>query len=410
MSTEALLKAEVKPNKLHYLALAAVTFGKLGESVEFMLPAVITQPVSCELGLTPQQEHLVALAQYISAAVFSLVSVPFLQRFPRRPIILFSLYLAVASAVLCAVVPEYVSLLLSRILVGITISTGMSPLSVYMAEYSPHKKFYVLSTVAGTLGWTVGGGWCGILGYLLMERVGWRWFVLLTSVPLFIPSILAFQCFLPETLSSNKTINNPDSVRTSRKSMISRIVKLTIINAIRGFPCYGSMLLVPAILKVDNIRNSRGGPCNTIHGEQFLAVTLVFGLSHLLGNGVSYIIHYLKIPSAVKFTVLSVVTTASFILTLAFDDNTMLIITALCVGQFAMSAYSLEITILSYDAYFFTRTFLPISCGLRMAVDYLNSIFANSVSELLYYTQVLKIFTAVSAGMFFGSLLFFKKD
>ena len=410
MATERLIGASDKPNKLHYLALFAVTLGKLGESVEFMLPAVITQPVSCELGLTPLQEHIVALAQYISAAVFSLVTVPFLQRFPRRPIILFSLYLAVASAALCALVPEYVSLLLSRILVGVTISAGMNPQSVYMAEYSSNKQFYVMSTVVGSLGWTAGGGWCGVLGYMLLERIGWRWFVLLTSVPLFIPSIVAFQCFLPETLASKKDIEKSESVTTPKSSMVMRTVKLAAINASRGFPYYGSILLLPAILKQDNIKNSRGSPCNAIHGQQFLTVTLIFGLCHILGKGTGYITHKLKIPSAILFCVLSVITIVSLVVMMVFSDNTISMIICLCVGQIAISSSVVEINILSYDAYFFTQTFLPISCGVRLAIDYLNGVVANSVAELLYYTEALKVFTAVSVGMLLSSFLFFRRD
>ena len=244
MSSQPLLSLndDGSPTKLHYLAMVFVSFSKFGESVEFMLPAVITQPVSCNLALSEDQEHILALAQYASAAVFSIITIPFLQKFPRKPIILLSLYLAVISAIVCATVPNYLSLLLSRILVGITIAVGTTPLSIYMAEISPNKNFYLLGTVLSTIGWTIGGGWCGTLGYLFLERVGWRWFVLLTSVPLFIPSIVAFQFFLPESMPAYDGCNDfvADNVKTSKKSMILRIVKITSLNFFRGIPYFGS--------------------------------------------------------------------------------------------------------------------------------------------------------------------------
>ena len=51
-SATLLRSSTSKPTKLEYLALLSVTMAKLGDSVEFVLPAVITQPVSCELGLS----------------------------------------------------------------------------------------------------------------------------------------------------------------------------------------------------------------------------------------------------------------------------------------------------------------------------------------------------------------------
>ena len=55
---------DAKPNKLHYLAVFSVTLAKFGDSVEFVIPTVITQPVSCELGLSERQEQLLALVLY----------------------------------------------------------------------------------------------------------------------------------------------------------------------------------------------------------------------------------------------------------------------------------------------------------------------------------------------------------
>ena len=201
MTTQPLLEQSESGavTKIHYLILLSVAFAKFGESVEFMLPTVITQQVSCDLHLTKRQEHILALAQYASAAVFSIVIITITQRFRRRPIILLSLYLSVLSAIACAIVPDYNSLLLSRILVGMTITIGTIPLSVYLSESCPNKKFHARATVVVSIGWATGGGWCGILGYFLLEKFGWRWFVLSTSIPLFIPSIIAFQFILSES-------------------------------------------------------------------------------------------------------------------------------------------------------------------------------------------------------------------
>ena len=414
MSSQPLLSLidDGSPTKLHYLAMLFVSFSKFGGSVEFMLPAVITQPVSCDLALSEDQEHILALAQYASAAVFSIITIPFLQKFPRKPIILLSLYLAVISAIVCAIVPNYLSVLLSRILVGITIAIGTVPLSVYMSEISPNKNFYLLGTVLSTIGLTVGGGWCGILGYLFLERVGWRWFVLLTSVPLFIPSIIAFQFFLPESMPTDDGCIDvvADNVKTSQKSMILRIVKVNIFNIFLGIPFFGSILLLPAIFKRDNIESNVGSYCNAIQGEQFLTITLMFGGCHLLGKGMGYVTHRLRVPYPVLFMVHSIINMLSLVLMQIYHNKTLILTANLCVVHTVLAGCAVEIDMLSFDATFFTPTYLPISSGLLLTLDFLIGIIGNAIAELLHITVVLKIFTATSVAMLLSSFLFFSKQ
>ena len=88
--------------------------------------------------------------------------------------------MSVIASVLCAAMPDYASLIASRLTLGMTVAVSMTPLSVYMFEISPDKKFYAMSAFISSMAWNTGGGWCGILGYLFLERLGWRWFVLVT--------------------------------------------------------------------------------------------------------------------------------------------------------------------------------------------------------------------------------------
>ena len=242
----------------------------------------------------------------------------------------------------------------------------MVPLSVYIAEISPNskKRFYVFGTIVTSLGWTAGGGWCGFLGYLLLEQVGWRWFVLLTSVPLFLPPILAFQFFLPETLvpvtdGDNEIVeeSGPGQVTTTKKAMVSRITKLTVFNTLRGFPYYGSILLVPGILKRDNFKNDRGSQCNAIFGAQFLTISLLFGVCHFVGKAFGYLTHRIKVPVPINFTISSTFTIVSLVVMLQYDENITLQIIILSVIQTLLSACVVEIIILADNAYFLHQLF-----------------------------------------------------
>ena len=403
-----------KPSKIQILALFSATLAKLGDSVEFVLPAVITQPVSCELGLSKCQENILGLVLYFSVAVFSIITIPFLKKLPRRPVILFSLYMSIIASVFCAAMPDYPSLIASRIVLGMTVAVSITPLSVYISEISPDKKFYAMAAVITSIGWCTGGGWCGILGYLFLERLGWRWFVLLTSLPLFIPPIIAFQFILPETKRTNeydkieKVIDGYQGTKES--TMIIRIAKLAFLNTFRTFPSTGSILLLPAILKEDNIRNDRNSPCQAIHGAQFLTVSLVFGLSHLIGNVLGYVFHKCGVSAAVTFMAFSTINLAVLIVIQFSTTNTMLVMVYLCVIHISLSVIMTKLDILSYDKFFFTETYLVISTGLRFAVSYFVISIANILPEVLYYTTVLRVHLATSVALLLTSLSFFLKE
>ena len=230
--------------------------------------------------------------------------------------------------------------------------------------------------------------------------------------------IIAFQFFLPETYTldkeyirlKNDSEGSETKVTTSKMAMISRIVKTVLLNAFPGFPFYGSILLIPNILKEDNIKHDRDSPCHAIFGSPFLVVSLVFGVTHLVGKAIGYPTHKLGIPSAVAFTIMSAISTGSMIVVLLYQESVIIMIVGLSLVQTAIAASAVELNILVYDVFFISQSFLPISSGLRVAVDFMNSMFGNMASELLYYTVVLKLQIAASVGMLISGLLFFVKE
>ena len=253
----------------------------------------------------------------------------------------------------------------------------MTPLSIYISEISPSQEFYVPATVLTALGWSTGGGWCGIIAYLLLERVGWRWFILLTSVPVYVVPIIAFQFILPESKKSLKESNQEEikkeQVITTKSTMVVRIVKLVFLNALRVFPCAGGILLLPAIFREDNKRVDGGSPCNTIHGTQFLVVSLAFGVCHIIGKLSGYTVHKLTARAVVSFILFSITTTTAVLVTLFNLDRVVVLVVCLCVVQISLSAMATEIDILSYDSFFFTQPYLLVSSALRLTVDFLAS-------------------------------------
>ena len=192
--------------------------------------------------------------------------------------------------------------------------------------------------------------------------------------------------------------------------MVVRIVKLVFLNTLRVFPHSGGILLLPAIFREDNKRNDGGSPCNTIHGTQFLVVSLAFGACHILGKLSGYTVHKLTARAVVSLILFSITTTTAVLVTLFNLDRVAVLVVCICVVQISLSAMSTEIDLLCYDSFFFTQSYLPVASALRLTVGFLASVAASILSEVLYYTIVLKIHLATSVALLFTSFLFFGKD
>ena len=80
------------------------------------LPGVITQKASCELGVSDFREGMLAVIFYLFYASAILVSCAICNRMGERLTIILSLYLSIIFAILCAIVSNYYTFLLSRAL------------------------------------------------------------------------------------------------------------------------------------------------------------------------------------------------------------------------------------------------------------------------------------------------------
>ena len=412
---------ERKRNQI--MTLIAAILIKLGDSVELYLPSVITQPISCELNLTKDQEYILALALYLTLGIAIIATAPFSNKFGRRPVLLLAMYSVIIITIICAIVPNYTSLLLSRILIGFAVALNVSTTSVYVAETAINRKYFIISMTANSVAYTLGGGWCGVLGYLFLEKVGWRYFVLLTSLPLFIVPAILFQFFLPETykakedndISDSTALLPPASIETmsdnvKASSVISRVLKLCVYSVTRGVPYYGAILLVPAIIKQSNLQSAaETSPCAAIHGSQFLIITGIFGGCHLMGRLVGYLSHS-RISSATILTLSAVIClTCTSVMVTRMEDYTFLLL-LIGVIQFTCAASANETYIMGTDKDFFTFRYLALASGLQLGVAMLTIAGGNVISELLTYTTVIKIYVGFCAAAFPVALLFYHED
>ena len=170
-----------------------------GEGVESYLPGVITQYVSCEIRVEDWQEGLLACIFYLTLGIGIILGGYIADVIGERKLLLASLYSSCLATVACAIVGNYWTLILSRALIGFCI--GLSFISsVFTAKFCSSKKLMDAVLYLEYIGFNLGGVYIGVLAYFILEYAGWRVFVLLTSLPLFVlPIVLLhseFTCLL----------------------------------------------------------------------------------------------------------------------------------------------------------------------------------------------------------------------
>ena len=105
-----------------------------------------------------------------------------------------------------------------------------------------------------------------------------------------------------EDKEHNRLSKDSNIVTTEKSAMIMRILKTQLVAACSIVLYFGGILLLTALIKEDNIRNNRDSPCQSIHDPQFLTVSLLFGVGHILGKLWSFVLHNLGIPAAISLT------------------------------------------------------------------------------------------------------------
>ena len=112
-----------------------VTLITFGDAVEIYLPGVITQSASSELGVSQAQEGLLGIILYLCLALSYFVLPAIKSKMKRREALLVSLYISILSTVVCSLVPNYWTLIVSRALLGLCIGLNMSICGLYFTEH-----------------------------------------------------------------------------------------------------------------------------------------------------------------------------------------------------------------------------------------------------------------------------------
>ena len=217
----------------------------------------------------------------------------FHSRFEKRTLILISLYLSAFSTIIGAMVASFTMLLLSRALLGFCCGLRYNTVFVWAAELVSSKEILDNICMITSIIYAVGGMWSSVSGFLLLDWIGWRMFLLCSTLPIVIfPIFMLHFCFkeaeapqLEDKQGQQETLTVPNYA--------ARIAKLGLLIACTTFNGWLTPLLVPALIQMLKIKEA--GPdidCSftMTQGAELLFLALV----NFAGIPSSLLMHWIK--------------------------------------------------------------------------------------------------------------------
>ena len=256
----------------------------------------------------------------------------------------------------------------------------MSTAGIFYAEHVSDRSHYAFGIFLASFAFSAGGGWVALLGYFFLDLVGWRVFVLCTSIPLFVPPILILHCCIKKENKNSGTelplIGTKGGEESESKETIhvenlgARITKASIFVFINIFQGYGSILLLPGLMREENERRCKilDGPCSSVvDGNQFLILALVTGAGNLLGRGVGYLL-LRKIRFRILQPTLASIISIGYIILLVEDKSMILVVCSMGGCKIVYSMMRCETCLISSDSTFFgTETISTVSYAQKMS-------------------------------------------
>ena len=383
---EDVANGRIKWTRKDKFMLTLVLFMMFADKVEEYLPGVITQQISCELGLTSTQEGMTTSVFYICLTAGVISSLALSKKVSLRAILLFSMYSSILVTILCAVVADYATLFLSRGLIGFFVGLNMTTGRVYFKQNASSEDIHVMSMLLFCVAARIGGFFVAVEAWLLLEVVGWRVFLLLTSLPFFLIPLIILHCFLQNDKSSTESdreIEGESDEEIVVTNVNRKIAEFSLIEFIYSFLGYGGIILLPSLIRMNNQQVSRPmssdiDPCTSVvHGYQFLIIAMANGFMNIIGTPVAY---FLK--GKLRFKVLqcscAIIAVVSYFVLLIENG---LLATSLCIGaaKFAYSVQGLELATRAFDPQFFGTRDLVRASTIAYGCSYLGIVIGTSL-------------------------------
>ena len=243
-----------------------------------------------------------------------------------------------------------------------------------IAELISTKKILDVIVTIPCIMYSFGGVWSATLGYLLLDVIGWRMFILLTSLPFFIPPIYMLH-FCKEGKSAPTTgeIKNKQDQTVKRETttvpnFVARTKKLGLFSFVIMFQGWITILLVPRLIQVFKIKEAEpNSDCSVTvtQGKELLLLTLV-NFAAVLGR---LFIHFTRKKFSFRKSqvIVALLNVASFGGMLA-QDHLAVIVTTNFVVKFLFGISAMSMSYILYDVDYFGAERFALGSSVALAV------------------------------------------
>ncbi|XP_063690452.1 putative metabolite transport protein YjhB [Bolinopsis microptera] len=369
---------------------------EFADGTEMDLPGMLTQQVSCDIGLSHWKEGLLDYILFFSLAVSVMIAGPLAKGFGKRKTVLISLYLSVCSLVMLGIIANYTALLLARALLGFCCGIRYNSLYVWAADIAYNKEILdriLFITHIIFIAWSM---WSSVLGFLLLDWIGWRKCLLFSTLPvLILPIIMVHFCVKdtrgPQIEGSEDEAEQPETVIVS--NFAARTTKMGLLIACITFNSWLTTLLVPALIQLLKINES--GPnihCSVTmtQGPELLLLALV----NFAGMPSAFLMHWMK--DKIGFRKLqgfvSLVYVANFILMLTQQNLVVAILTNF-ITKFLNGIIGLGYTFVLYDVNYFGTSNFEVGTSIATTIGLIGGIAGSGMVSFASTSSV--IITAV---------------
>ena len=338
-------------------------------------------------------------------------------RIGRKTTILVSLYGCLISSVLCAGVGSYhvILVIFTRALVGLFVGLNRSVVCVWTSERASTEEIRGKILLGSSILYTFGGVWVPCLAYFSLEQIGWRIFIVLSSVPFFTATIFIVHCFDLEQLGRETEVKNQigntpseekDSTTKDRNDAVevtdfkTRLCKMALWKGTSFYQGWGTILLVPAMIQVFNLKNLKEtaasmGKCETVAKNwEFLLLALVNGAANL-GRVFAYLIRDWT-NFRLVYCFLAMLTMGSYTATYLNTTNIAVIVSTNFAIKFAYGAATMENMNITYNVRYFGERNFALGCGLVSGAGVMAGVTGIVIAAFVNPSTAVLISLAVS--------------
>ncbi|MFE7423128.1 MFS transporter [Rhodococcus sp. NPDC057529] len=169
----------------HYWLLIIGGLGYTFDGMDNALVAFILPSMAKEWGLENGMLGILAAATPVGYLIGALIAGVLGDRFGRKPVMMYALFIYAAFTLIAAVAPNYEIFAAARIIAGLGIGAESVIIAPYLAEFvPPAKRGWFVGCLTGFFGF--GYVMAALLGRYMVPVIedGWRWAQVVTAVPI----------------------------------------------------------------------------------------------------------------------------------------------------------------------------------------------------------------------------------